>query len=409
MGELSLRKRLAFGGVALLFVAVVLELGLQVVAWAVPPAGVVLSPGISKVVPDPVLGERPNPAAPDHDSRGWRNAAALDQADLVAIGDSQTYGDEVARENAWPQQAGESWGRSAYNMALGGYSPVQYRLLMDEALALRPAVLLVGFYSGNDVAGSYRSVYRGRRSPELASKDPAKQSALAAAAEERPSIAAAWQATRVAKKGSARYWFNTWIGDPIEEHGKLFGLFRALGRKLGGNFTGHKTDTVKDDWAKYEARVAGVSRDLMFPFHDGEVGTVLTPAARLAALDLEDPRVAEGLRVSLDALARMHAAAPEGTRVCVVFIPTKELVYAERVAKASGPVPDSYRRLLAQEREVWRRTGQALDEAGVAWVDTLPALRADLARGVNPYLMDWNGHPNVAGNLAIARAVVAGL
>ena len=38
-------------------------------------------------------------------------------------------------------------------------------------------------------------------------------------------------------------------------------------------------------------------------------------------------------------------------------------------------------------------------------IDTLPALRAALARGENPYPPNWNGHPNDVGNDAIALAV----
>jgi hypothetical protein len=38
-------------------------------------------------------------------------------------------------------------------------------------------------------------------------------------------------------------------------------------------------------------------------------------------------------------------------------------------------------------------------------VDALPALRAALARGENPYPADWNGHLNALGNDLVADAV----
>ena len=54
---------------------------------------------------DPVLGFRPRPKAGDHDSRGFRNAEALRSADIVCLGDSQTYGPPYGvREEAWPQR-----------------------------------------------------------------------------------------------------------------------------------------------------------------------------------------------------------------------------------------------------------------------------------------------------------------
>jgi hypothetical protein len=43
-------------------------------------------------IPDARLGHRLNPAYPGHDVRGWRNQVPLDAADIVALGDSQTYG-----------------------------------------------------------------------------------------------------------------------------------------------------------------------------------------------------------------------------------------------------------------------------------------------------------------------------
>jgi hypothetical protein len=38
-------------------------------------------------------------------------------------------------------------------------------------------------------------------------------------------------------------------------------------------------------------------------------------------------------------------------------------------------------------------------------VDTLPTLRAAIARGENPYPSDWDGHLNALGNDLVASAV----
>ena len=44
------------------------------------------------MLPDPVIGFRGNPGFPGHDRLGFNNAFVPEQADLVAVGDSLTYG-----------------------------------------------------------------------------------------------------------------------------------------------------------------------------------------------------------------------------------------------------------------------------------------------------------------------------
>ena len=96
---------------------------------------------------------------PGEEVRGWRNAAVLARADVVAIGDSQTYGSNAVADDAWPQQLGRMLHRSTYQMAHGGWGPGEYLVTLDEALRLRPKVILIGFYLGNDLGDAYARVY----------------------------------------------------------------------------------------------------------------------------------------------------------------------------------------------------------------------------------------------------------
>ncbi|MBU6433714.1 MAG: hypothetical protein KJS98_10410, partial [Nitrospirae bacterium] len=45
-------------------------------------------------------------------------------------------------------------------MAADGYGPAQYVLLLEEALALKPKVIIAAYYYGNDIYDSYQFVYR---------------------------------------------------------------------------------------------------------------------------------------------------------------------------------------------------------------------------------------------------------
>ena len=59
------------------------------------------------------------------------------------------------------------YGRSVYNMAFGGYGPVQNLLLWDQASILKPEVVNEGMCSGSDLYDSYQMIYMCGKLPEL--------------------------------------------------------------------------------------------------------------------------------------------------------------------------------------------------------------------------------------------------
>ena len=75
------------------------------------------------------------------------------------------------------------------------------------------------------------------------------------------------------------------------------------------------------------------------------------------------------------------------------------------VAASGVEPPASYRSLLRAERDLWRFIEARIAEEGLEAVAVLEDLRRSIARGRNPYLSDWDGHPNVVGNEVIAEAV----
>ena len=79
-----------------------------------------------EVVPDPILGRRAVHRR-GWDANGFKNHRVLSQADVVAIGDSQTEGFNVTIDTVWPQLFAEVSSTSVYQMALGSWGPVQYR------------------------------------------------------------------------------------------------------------------------------------------------------------------------------------------------------------------------------------------------------------------------------------------
>ncbi len=117
---------------------------------------------------DPVTRVRPKPLFPDlggvgpHDILGFRNQAVPNVADILVIGDSQTYGNNARLESNWPNQMKTALPQedlSVYGMAVGGWGAPQYLAMASKAFAFGPKAIVVAFYSGNDPLESFSLVY----------------------------------------------------------------------------------------------------------------------------------------------------------------------------------------------------------------------------------------------------------
>jgi hypothetical protein len=112
------------------------------------------------IVYDEKLGRKVVGGSAAHDAWGYRNKSVPTASHIVTIGDSLTYGVSAAAKNSWPSQLQRMTQKSVYNLALGGYGPAQYLYLLEQyALQLRPAIVIAGFYYGNDLYDSYRDAY----------------------------------------------------------------------------------------------------------------------------------------------------------------------------------------------------------------------------------------------------------
>ncbi len=98
------------------------------------------------VVSDPVLGAVPSPSAmASFDRLGFRNRKVAETVDVVAVGDSHTYGNTARMVDSWPYVLGRLTGRRVYNMGLGGYGPNQYFYLSKtKAVTLKANMIIWG-------------------------------------------------------------------------------------------------------------------------------------------------------------------------------------------------------------------------------------------------------------------------
>lgn len=85
------------------------------------------------------------------DARGFRNAATLDQADVVTLGDSFTEGSGVSDEHPWPVRLAEQSGWTVCNLGISGYDPLNYLASLKEyGVHLKPKKIICMLYEGND-------------------------------------------------------------------------------------------------------------------------------------------------------------------------------------------------------------------------------------------------------------------
>ena len=418
---MKLRSKKTLFVMLALFGAVAVSEGLlQILATCSPRVDALLAPSWRHVatpttplyVSDPVVGHRPNPACRDHDRRGFRNARVPGEAAVVVLGDSQTYGVNVARELAWPQQLAELSGRGAYNMGFGGYGPVHSLLLLPEALELKPRLVVVALYAGNDLVDCYRFVYPEDRLPALRSQDPTILAQIAAAAATEPMMERIARVTRSMRgtptappRRAEQPCFS--LRQAVSEHCKLYGLLRAAKESLRPRAAvAQSADAAWTAARKHAAAHADHCR----VFEHERLRTILTPGYRLCALDFDDPRIVEGQRIALEAIRQIrdeaHAA---GGKVMVLLIPTKEYVFHDVVLEAGDEPDEDQMRLAANEAALWNSAQQFLDAEGIPWIDPLPRLRAMLAVGTQPYPVSNDGHPNAAGYRTIAETVHAAI
>lgn len=407
-------RRGLFAGILGLIVVVSLEILLSILAFASPSVDRLLgSPWVEPAIPDARLRHRPNPDFPGHDARGFRNPEALDRAEIVALGDSQTYGTGVPPEAAWPRRLAAATSRTVYNFAYGGYGPAHALLLWDEAMALEPRIVVEAFYLGNDLYDCFDLVYNLEQLPALASRDSAIREQVESAERSQPlaeRVVALFEGTTSAAAPAAPAAASSSAAEggsrlrELVSRSKSFGLLRRARFEIDDRMN-PKSVFAHERWESVRARAEG-HPELLQLFDDGRLRTAFTSEYRNAALDLGDPRIAEGLEIALGAIRELDARArARGIRLIVLVIPTKEAVFADRWPQADA----SFLRLAASEEQVMSIVRRRLAEAGIELIEARNALRASLSAGRNPYQETPDGHPTAVGHQVLSDAVVARL
>jgi hypothetical protein len=336
-----------------------------------------------EVVNDDILGAVPSPTAmAGFDKWGFRNRRVPESADIVAVGDSHTYGNTARMVESWPYVLGKVTGRQVYNMGLGGYGPNQYFYLSTtKALSLKPRMIIWGLYMGDDFEGAFSLTYGLDHWAYLRALPAQKVD---------PDV---WEAPPADTRGKRiRVWMS--------RHSVLYQLIFHSG------FGGHLTGEVQIQRAAQ--LYPGIATSLIVP--DKNIAEAFRPKGMLTRLDQENPDIREGMRITFELLKEMSEICQQNhIEFVVTVIPTKEMVFSDYLENNSKiPLDDVINRLLVNERSARQQTFQFLTISHIAYVDPLPELKKNVSQGL--YARSAGDmHPNKNGYRVIGEAIAATL
>ena len=328
-------------------------------------------------LPDPNLGYKLDPALLDVDDNGFRNAPGKrDAYEVAAIGDSMTYGNNVASAESWPAALERLSGMSTYNYGVGSYGIYSYHALVRQELERGDKKIIVALNIGNDFAKAFsycdilkaQSVFWREEKSRLALHE------LESSNLEKP----------LCKQWERPVRWKVFITENVA----LVSAIRFL------------------VWDRLFSR----SDSNYFVFPDGLPRVDREYARRGRAVTaLSEPDTAamvEELRTFL----RDWASRGRG-RIGLLIIPTKESVVYQALGKRNllGQADKEFLTIALAQNALTEKVKQTVAEAGIPGLDTTSFMASSLENAIEagkPFFPNDDTHPYVEGYEAIGRAAV---
>jgi hypothetical protein len=344
--------------VSLLFSLIVLEIGLR--NFTPYPIN-----RVSNRVEHEKLGYVMDPNISEIDENGFRNKE-LTSVDIVALGDSHTYGFNVSSDNSWPKLLGRKLKKNVYNFGVGGYGILQYQTLLSESIELNPEVIILGLYLPNDLNDICMLVSSNNYWASRA-KDFHIDSSLC------PDEKAYSACGAYANKKS-----NLRIGQWLKENSAII----AIVSKYYYRFSTNKIEK------------GGAANALVI--NDGKIKTMINferIKLNKEFMDMDSPHIQMGYEVLTEfMLEAKEKTALNNIPFGVLFIPSKERVFYEYLKQRGHYVPEEYEDLVENEDELKRLTSVYLESIGIPFIDVLPGMENALLKHGNIYPAWDDGH-----------------
>lgn len=319
---------------------------------------------------DPDLGHRIAPNTGGHDAWGFRNKSVPSRAKIVILGDSMIYGTASTYENSIPSLLGKELGVEVYGMALGGYGAPHYSMLLDRALGLSPQTVVVGLSFGNNFMHAFNFVY-----------DPDHRR---------------FSSLRLAKFSGA----DTFKPVKIDEI-PAFGI-KAVRDWLARHSVLYRAVTIKLNFDALRVREQQESGRAVLSIVDKDGGIITGIPLRTASLvDPSDPRIQEGVRISLLFIDEMKKKCDaRGVQFAVLLLPTRFSTFKTELTNQTNYAVEA-RKAVENEAALFDILHAALGRMGVWTLDVRKPLQDAVRQQKRIYPIN-DGHPNAVGNGVIA-------
>jgi len=355
------------------------ELIFRLAARMFPRVEAVLFGQAPSTLPDVELEIRGNPRFPEHDVNGFRNKGVPDTTDIVAIGDSHTYGTSVAFNEAWPRVLEKLSSCRVYSMALGNYGPLQYAILAKRALQLKPRLILVGIYFGNDFYDNWKMYLRTPNKylvPNEMLTEALKREQRKPLADDIEEFFYMGQRHAASEPSWSPRFF-------LARNSALWGFARAIKNKL-----------ISPQNAALTPEQLGYAS----VFEGPDWKTILTSRYREAVENADDPRIRVGIWLTKWAIQHIDQMAKQNSiETIFILLPTKESVFVDKVKGAADH--KYFQKLTTEEEQLRQDLIEYMKKNSFGYIDMAPSLRS---MAQQPYFEDADGHPNAAGQKTIA-------
>src|SRR3989344_2966618 len=367
--------------ISIIFSVFVAEIGLRIVLPKITDESFSIKKGDKLLIPDNEISHILHPSEEfGLDYNGFKNNSVLDKYDIVAMGDSHTYG--MLNGVSWVDSLEEKTQKDIYNMGVWGYGFAQYYHLIDKALSFNPKLVIIGLFMGNDIYDAYNVVY---------GYD-------------------GWSEFRSDKFDNSKL-------ISVADHGKQDVLFSSLRLFIRDNsvlykFTSDRTRIFReklglakpyyigtDDWTNIDTGASLIYDD------EKSIKTFFRNGERVKGVDLEDKNTIEGLRLTKLFLSRINKKVKDAdSELLVVFIPTKQSVYFDKIGQ-KGEDNFLFSKIVKNEKNIKNDLSDFATEENFYVVDILPSLQESVNSGVRLYPDSIDDHPNIDGYRKYSEAI----
>ncbi|MBW2361413.1 MAG: hypothetical protein JRG84_10955 [Deltaproteobacteria bacterium] len=318
--------------------------------------------------PHPELGYVIDPALPDVDAAGFRNAGtSLARAELAVIGDSHTYGYNVRPEESFPALLARRTGHRVYNLSIPSFGIYHYLVLLERAAASDTPQVLLALYPANDLV-LHTSITRLPTWPARARTlgldwpAPDPDAPLPAAVRPPALFSTAW----------------------LRENSAVVSAFQHL------------------VWERLRV-------EPVFTFPAGQQVAVGRVEKHARASSLDDTAIERAFRHSIRVLERGHSLLQAaGSRLAVLILPSRERVLLAWAQAAGHPLDPRFETLVANENRLVQAYLEFLAERGIPHHDGIHEVARAFARTVEAgeafYPDHDDAHPFPVGYAAYAEA-----